>query len=820
MKRLITRAAAVICTLSLLTVSAPLSAGAAEWINLSSWAYAEVSGFVSDGLLPEVLEGETDYTRPVTRGEFAELIYSVLESTGVFKKEYGIQCFSDCSEYPDINRLGLCRIASGYEDDTFRPELAVTREDAAVFVSRAMVVSGMIVSYDADAAAATAEAEFTDADEISAYAVPCTTAVIEYGIMNGAEDRAFRPKAELTVEQAVIMAYRFYKRLPRLINSDNDNMSGTQEETVQSFENGLVQTYDGESYYIKDEDMILMSFESDVYSKLLSGSGDGKRLAFAVNFNDNTDVYDLESGELLYTIPYIVYKLDDGYAYVYSSRYMPAYSGMYSMDGKELVSPEYSENELEIIAANGFEVPEPQYRAPDGWIYYSNQDDNGSLWKTDSNGENRQCLVRGLDCYDTEYYKGILYFKAHEDPALYRIGSDGEDFVKLSEEAELVWPTIDMMRGEFYNKLNIYTDVNGNKSSMDLVYQKNEVKEESFGGSIFYGEPVIYIREYMVYSEMLTQQDDAYMLYEIAADGSENEGRLIADFPVYNLIGGGSAGNMYFLNANDLMESGESEIYVYDGNTLGTVADGVKVTNINFLQNSETNEPDTGKLCYTVMEELEEGTYHILDLNTGETTAETFQKRESAPKRTSYYEDLSTGDMTVWKDTGAEKLYVEYNGTTKDLGDTVPIHRDGEWIFYLNQINATYVWFSAIPIRPLLQEDDVVRAYNYVTGEDIAVASDLDEPWVETGSVYIYSAPTMMYKRLSAEGCVSVYPSKGISPYGEVETITKCAENLWQPNYLYKVDKDGNVTALTDCGTEAWCYVPDGADQPSIRQWN
>ena len=73
-----------------------------------------------------------------------------------------------------------------------------------------------------------------------------------------------------------------------------------------------------------DNGVELMSFEEDVYTKLLSCNGTGRRLVFAVNFNDKTDVYDLDTGDMLCSIPYIVYKIDadKGHAYVYSSRFM------------------------------------------------------------------------------------------------------------------------------------------------------------------------------------------------------------------------------------------------------------------------------------------------------------------------------------------------------------------------------------------------------------------------------------------------------------------------------------------------------------------
>ena len=59
----------------------------------------------------------------------------------------------------------------------------------------------------------------------------------------------------------------------------------------------------------------------------------------------------------------------------------------------------------------------------------------------------------------------------------------------------------------------------------------------------------------------------------------------------------------------------------------------------------------------------------------------------------------------------------------------------------------------------------------------------------------------------------TAYPNKGLYRYGEVEFIGHAQRRIWQPRYLYKFDKDGRVTQLTDTHTEYWIYIPNDPDE-------
>ena len=335
MNAVIARVSAVICTMSLMPVSAPLFAGAAEWINLSSWSYEEVSGFVSEGLLPACLGDSFDFTRPITRGEFAELLYSVLVNTGRISEESIYGQFADCADYPSVNKLDV-NVFNGLACDgqNFLPTQVLTREEAALIFYNTLC-SLYLLRYFEPQDGARASDTLNDSGDISSYALDAVDVMISGGFMSDTGDGDFEPRGEMTVEQAVAVMYRIYKWIPRLIYSDKE-MLGENGERARTYDNGLEESFRDGKYVITDNGTELLSFDPDVYSKISCCDHSGRRLAFAVNFNDKTDVYDLDSGTVLFSIPYIVYRLEpeDGFVYVYSSRFMPAYSGLYSFRRK------------------------------------------------------------------------------------------------------------------------------------------------------------------------------------------------------------------------------------------------------------------------------------------------------------------------------------------------------------------------------------------------------------------------------------------------------------------------------------------------------
>ncbi len=810
-------AAALICALSLISASVPMGAGAAEWINLSSWAYEEVSGFVSDGLLPDSLSGVSDYTRPIKRWELGELIYSVLYHCGQFSEDvYQGREFSDCEAYPNITKLYRYGIAEGDGSGNFRPEENITREDAAVLIGRAMDHCGAYYStadIDGENDENAGLSGISDSKQISGYARSDVLSLMKFGIMNGTGG-GFEPKSGLSVEQAVIAVYRVYKWLPRLILPDNEGISGENEQTLQEYPNGAVEAFYGNSYLLKKDGKQLMTFETDVYSKILSCDYGGETLAFAVNFNDKTDVFRAETGEFMYTIPYIVYKLrpEEGHIYVYSSRFMPAYSGIYGFDGSEIIKPEYSETELEAIAANGYDIPQEQYRAADGWVYYSNWNDNGHLYKVDSNGENGKLLVDGLDCKNTYYFNGMLYFNAKEDGCLYCIDEDGNALQKISETpAQQIW-----VQKVGFDDLAEEKEVNliEYSASRTLLYGTERFTGKN--GRILYGEDASFEMEYVDEStgERTSVPLSAYILYEFSFGSGER--KKVADFPVNRVIWSSSGDDrVLFTNYEEAKKTGASPIYMYDGSELKCITGSLKAVTYGFMQEEGSGYGGDrligSKVGFVTPEDMDGDTYHIADLDTGEITVE--KLREPADDEYSGgedkmgYDELSGDGYEIYR--SGMNLYVENGSETKSLGEGAALFRDGDILYYAN-----YADLLGIDLYGY-----ALMAYNMRTGGQSIVSDRYVYCLGIRSDVMSFQEKTGHIKKIDGGETLTVYPNKGLKRYGEVDRIEHRMRQIWQPRYVYKIDKDGNCTQLTDCQSEFWLYVPNGADKASFCQY-
>ncbi|UKI35440.1 MAG: S-layer homology domain-containing protein [Clostridiales bacterium] len=97
--------------------------------------------------------------------------------------------FSDVSAsdwfYESVCSAKSAGIITGY-DGIFNPNGFITREDASVIINR-------ILNLSADK-----NAVFSDADEISDYAVQAVNALYENKILSGYSDSTFKPKGNIT----------------------------------------------------------------------------------------------------------------------------------------------------------------------------------------------------------------------------------------------------------------------------------------------------------------------------------------------------------------------------------------------------------------------------------------------------------------------------------------------------------------------------------------------------------------------------------------------------------------------------------------------
>lgn len=177
----------------------------------SAWAQASVNTATSWGLLPDGMQER--YQDNITREEFAEVLekicnhYSGGKNTYVFWDNYERvegNPFTDTDNWA-VKQMYCTGIMSGIGDGKFGPDMSLTREQAATMIANLFDFC--------DKPLPAAAPTFSDAGQISSWAVDGVGKVAAAGIMNGMGDNQFAPQGTYTREQSIVTALKTYERL-------------------------------------------------------------------------------------------------------------------------------------------------------------------------------------------------------------------------------------------------------------------------------------------------------------------------------------------------------------------------------------------------------------------------------------------------------------------------------------------------------------------------------------------------------------------------------------------------------------------------------
>lgn len=200
--------------------------------TVSSWAQEEVKRAGALGLIPYYWDWDPrDYRQPITRVDFMELAMLfvaaqqryesyTLSSLTVrhlaemvpngngeiyYSLDYVKQVFSDCPEASVPYYLGLVQ---GRGNGLFDPEGLITRQEAAVMLTRAYGVCGGTLPEN------TGQESFPDEAKIAPWARESAGVLSTWKVMKGMEDGAFSPEGNYTVEQCLVTLLRLYENAP------------------------------------------------------------------------------------------------------------------------------------------------------------------------------------------------------------------------------------------------------------------------------------------------------------------------------------------------------------------------------------------------------------------------------------------------------------------------------------------------------------------------------------------------------------------------------------------------------------------------------
>ncbi|SDW83575.1 S-layer homology domain-containing protein [Paenibacillus sp. PDC88] len=189
------------------------------------WAESQLQSWINQGNLNGYADGTVKPNQSISRAEFVSLIN---RSFG-----YSAQApisFEDLSvsnwAYTDIAKAVEAGYVQGYEDNTFRPGTTVTRQEAAVMISKLLNVK----SNDYNTLN-----QFSDRNSIAGWSKAAVASVVEREVMKGYPNDTFAPLRSLTRAEAIVLidnAIANEKELNTITYDEAGTYGSDEEKTV------------------------------------------------------------------------------------------------------------------------------------------------------------------------------------------------------------------------------------------------------------------------------------------------------------------------------------------------------------------------------------------------------------------------------------------------------------------------------------------------------------------------------------------------------------------------------------------------------------
>ena len=154
-------------------------------------------------------------------------IYLSLYPNPIFRVEESP--FTDADD-PVITKAYYLGLISGFPDGTFRPDTPITREQFFKITVNFLSVCG----YPYEDSHSTSLDHFTDAGELSSYALPCARLLVELGIVRG-DGKQLLPKSSTQCQQALAMFFRSYLTLQAWMEDSVDPDGRPEADALVEF---------------------------------------------------------------------------------------------------------------------------------------------------------------------------------------------------------------------------------------------------------------------------------------------------------------------------------------------------------------------------------------------------------------------------------------------------------------------------------------------------------------------------------------------------------------------------------------------------------
>ena len=146
--------------------------------------------------------------KPVTRAEFTQLIYNIVKPAKASASGFSDVNAGDwyCEAVASVAAAGIVK---GYEDNTFRPNNTISRQEMACIISRMYDYKSLpkVTPKGLDG--------FTDKELIGDWAINDVDKIVSAGIMQGMSKTEFSPQTNATRAQAAVVIKAIYMLLNR-----------------------------------------------------------------------------------------------------------------------------------------------------------------------------------------------------------------------------------------------------------------------------------------------------------------------------------------------------------------------------------------------------------------------------------------------------------------------------------------------------------------------------------------------------------------------------------------------------------------------------
>ena len=183
-------------------------------VDEDAWYYDAVSSMVEQGYMNGTSETTFEPFLNLTRAMIAQILYNMEGAQG-----NGEAAFTDVADgqwYADaVNWAASEGIVSGYGDGTFGPNDPITREQMATILYQYAAYKGYDLSDTASLDA------FTDAADVSSWALPYVQWAVGCGIMNGRDNGTLDPASTATRAEIAVMVDTFLQtEFPMAIDAE------------------------------------------------------------------------------------------------------------------------------------------------------------------------------------------------------------------------------------------------------------------------------------------------------------------------------------------------------------------------------------------------------------------------------------------------------------------------------------------------------------------------------------------------------------------------------------------------------------------------